>query len=393
MNFDFAKQDYEFMEEVEDFVKKEMPSDWEYKAIYWPAGYGTMPTMEKEYKEFCDNFIKRLGQKGWLSLGWPKEYGGQKSMLKHAILQDVLSYYRLPYGDVSNMLAAPVIIQAGSEKMKKEWLPKIAKGEVRFWLGYSEPNAGSDVASIQTRAEKEGGNFIVNGQKVWSSGAHIADYAWLVARTGAVEDRQRGLSLMIVDNSSPGITIRPLENICGIHSFNEVFFDQVRVPEENLVGEVNKGFYYLMLALLHERFMIGIGSFKRVFEELTSYVRENKDIKIGCLERKKLAELYIDIEALYGIYWRAAWLVDRGIAAEKEVPALKLFATELSIKMANISIEVMGQYGQLLKGNLAPLQGRIALGYLDSISGAIGAGTSEIQRGIIATRGLGLPRG
>ena len=393
MNFDFAKQDYEFMEEVEDFVTKEMPSDWEDKAIWWPAGYGTMPLMEKEYKEFCDNFLKKLGQKGWLSLGWPKEYGGQNSMLKQAILQDVLSYYRLPFGDVSNWMAAPAIIQAGSEKMKKEWLPKIAKGEVRFWLGYSEPNAGSDLASIQTRADKEGGNFIVNGQKVWSSGAHIADYAWLVARTGAVEDRQRGLSLMIVDNSSPGITIRPLENICGIHSFNEVFFDQVRVPEENLVGEVNKGFYYLMLALLHERFMIGIGSFKRVFEELTSYVKENKDIKIGYLERKKLAELYIDIEALYGIYWRAAWLVDRGIAAEKEVPALKLFATELSIKMANISIEVMGQYGQLLKGNLAPLQGRIALGYLDSISGAIGAGTSEIQRGIIATRGLGLPRG
>jgi len=393
MNFDFAKQDYEFREEVEDFVKKEMPSDWEERAIWWPAGYGTMPIFEKEYKGFCDNFLKKLGQKGWLSLGWPKEYGGQNSMLKHALLQDVLSYYRLPYGDISNMLAAPVIIQAGSEKMKKEWLPKIAKGEVRFWLGYSEPNAGSDLATIQTRADKEGCNFIVNGQKVWSSGAHIADYAWLVARTGALEDRQRGLSLMIVDNSSPGITIRPLENICGIHSFNEVFFDQVRVPEENLVGEVSKGFYYLMLALLHERFMIGIGSFKRVFEELTSYVKENKDIKIGYLERKKLAELYIDIEALYGIYWRAAWLVDRGIAAEKEVPALKLFATELSIKMANISIEVMGQYGQLLKGNLAPLNGKIALGYLDSISGAIGAGTSEIQRGIIATRGLGLPRG
>jgi alkylation response protein AidB-like acyl-CoA dehydrogenase len=158
-------------------------------------------------------------------------------------------------------MAAPAIIQAGSEKMKKEWLPKIAKGEMRFWLGYSEPNAGSDLGSIQTRADQKGDNFILNGQKVWSSGAHIADYAWLVARTGAVEDKHRGLSLLIVDNSSPGITIRPLENICGIHSFNEVFFDQVRVPEENLVGEVNKGFYYLMLALLHERLMIGTGSF------------------------------------------------------------------------------------------------------------------------------------
>jgi len=392
MNFDFPKEDMEFRRKVEEFVKNEMPSDWEEKALYWPAGYGTLAIMEEEYKAPCDVLLRKMGENGWLSLSWPKEYGGMNSMMKQAILQDVLSYYRLPFGDISNWMAAPTIIMAGSEKMKKTWLPRIARGELRFWLGYSEPDAGSDLGSMQTRAEDNGDHFVVNGQKVWSSGAHIADYAWLMVRTGNTKQKQHGLSLMIVDNASPGITVRPIENICGIHSFNEVFFDQVRVPKENLVGELNKGFYYLMYALLHERLMIGIGTFRKVFEELVSYIKSHKTIKNDRLIKKQIADLYIEIEALYGFYWKTAWLIDQGASADRESSALKLFGTELSKKIADTAVEIMGHYGQLLQGDRAPFQGKFALGYLDAISGLVGAGTSEIQRLIIATRGLGLPR-
>ena len=181
MDFEFTKEEKAFRKEVEDFAKEELPSDWDEKALYWPAGYGTLPLFEAEFKDFCDRFLRKLGSKGWLSLGWPKEYGGMASMMKHAIFDDVMSYYRAPSGDVATFIGGPTIARVGSEEMKEEWLPKIARGDVRFWLGYSEPNAGSDLGSLQTRAEEDGDDFVINGQKIWSSGAHIADYAWLMA--------------------------------------------------------------------------------------------------------------------------------------------------------------------------------------------------------------------
>ena len=201
---------------------------------------------------------------------------------------------------------------------------------------------------------------------------------------------------MIVDNKSPGITIRPLENICGIHSFNEVFFDDVRIPKKNIVGKMNKGFYYLMLALQYERLIVGAGAFRRVLEELVKYVKETKyngeTLGKNSMVRDKLTTMAIEIEVLYGFYWRTVWMMDKGLVPELEASSLKLFGTELGRTFASVAMEILGLYGQLERGSKwAPLRGRVSLGYLDSISGPIGAGTSEVQRGIIATRGLGLP--
>lgn len=397
MNFDFTEEEKQFRQEVEDFAKTELPADWDEKALYWPAGYGTLPGLEKEFKEFHDELLLKLGRKGWLTIGWPEEYGGMNSMIKHAIFDDVMSYHRAPGGDVSNAIAGPTILLVGSDDLKKEWLPRIGRGELRFWLGYSEPNAGSDLASIKTRAVDDGDEFILNGQKIWSSGAHIADYAWVLAKTDPDAPRYAGETLMIVDNKSPGITIRPIENICGICSFNEVFFDDVRVPKKNIVGEVNKGFYCVMMALLYERLFVGIGAFRRVLDELVEFAKETEHngqpLAKDPLIRDKLAAMAIEIEILYGFYWKTAWLMDKGQVPVLEASVLKLFGTELGRKLAGTAMEILGMYGQLKRGSKwAPLRGLVSLGYMDSVSGPIGAGTSEVQRGIIATRGLGLPR-
>jgi alkylation response protein AidB-like acyl-CoA dehydrogenase len=373
MDFEFTAEQEEFRQELDDFIRELLPPDWDEMAIYWPAGYGTIPIAEAEFRDFMNELNRKLGEKGWLIAGWPKEYGGMSSMTMQAIVDEVTSYYRAPAGGIATMIAGPTLIAVGSEEMKKEWLPKIASGEAAFWLGYSEPNAGSDLGAIKTTAIADGDDFVVNGQKTWSSAAHVSDHAWLLARTDLEASKHKGATLFIVDNNTPGITIRPIENICGIHSFNEV------------------------LALQFERLLVGAGAFRRVLEDLNQYARETmldgRPLSKDPLVRNKLASMAIEIEVLYGFYWRTAWLMDQGKIPELEASVLKLFATELSRKLASTAMEILGPYGQLEKGSdWAPLGGRISLGYLDSISGPIGAGTSEIQRSIIATRGLGLPR-
>ncbi len=397
MNFEFSKEELAFRQEVEDFVKSELPPDWDDRAIWWPGGYGTTPEMETDFLDVTRPFLKKLGGKGWLNLAWPEEYGGQGSMVKQIIVGDVLSYYRAPSGGVAVGISGPTILLAGSEDMKKEWLPKIAGGETGFWLGYSEPNAGSDLASMKTTAIADGDEFVINGQKIWSTGAHVTDNAWLMAKTDLEAPRHKNATLMIVPNDTPGMTINPIINMCGLHSFNEVFFDDVRVPRKNVVGEVNRGFYNVMLALQFERLMVGTGSFKRVLEELIQYAKE-KHVGGEALSKKpyirsKLAMLATELEAFYALFHETAWIFDQGRIPEMEASALKLFGTELGLLFAQTAVDILGPYGQLDWGSIeAPFNGRVGIGYLDAISGPIGAGTSEIQKSIIATRGMGLPR-
>lgn len=397
MDFDFTAEQRRFREEVDSFVRKELPADWDKQVVGWPGAYGTVALSKERLKDFIKGFLQKMGKRGWLTAAWPAEYGGMNSMMKQAILDEVTSYHRLPSGDVATSISGPTIIKVGSEEMKKEWLPRIATGDVSFWLGYSEPNAGSDLASLKASAVDKGDHYILNGQKTWSTGAHIADYGWVLARTDPNAPKHKGATLMIVENGSPGMTIRPIMNICGQHSFNEVFFDNVQVPKEHVVGESNRGFYNVMLALEYERIIVGIGSFRRFIEELVRYVKEagldGQRLAQNLFVRNKVASLAIEVEALYGIYWHMVWMMDRGQISELEASGLKLFASELGQRLATTAVDILGLYGQLEPGSpRAPLNGWVSRGYLDAISGPIGAGTSEIQRTIIATRGLGLPR-
>lgn len=316
--------------------------------------------------------------------------------MEQAVFQERMSYYGAPAGDIATRIGGPTIMLFGDEEMKKEWLPGIARGDVRFWLAYSEPNAGSDLSSIQSRAIEDGDDLIINGQKIWGTAAHVSRYAWMIVRTDPTAPPHKGISLVIVDNAAPGVTIRPLINICGRHSFNEVFFDNVRVPRKNVVGEMNKGWYYLMVALDFERLAVPIGGFRRMFEEIAKYAREaghnGQALSQEPLVLNGLADTAIQIEIAYMLFWQTAWMLDRSLVPNIEASLLKLFTTELSQKLANTGMQVMGHYGQL-EGNSkwSCLYGRVCLGCLDCISALVGAGTSEIQRNIIAMRGLGLP--
>jgi len=395
MDFRLSEQEEAFRREVVDFIEKELPANWTQESLYWPGGYGTIPDFE-EIDPRIEKFRHRLAEKGWLAIAWPEEYGGTgRSHIEQAIFHERMSYYRAPGPDIGTLISGPTILRFGSDEAKREWLPPIARGDIRFWLAYSEPNAGSDLASIQTRAIEDGDDLVINGQKTWSSGAHTSDYAWMAVRTDPSAPAHKGISLVIVDNKSEGITIRPLINICGTHSFNDVFFDNVRVPSRNIVGEKDRGWYYLMVALDFERLVVPIGGFRRTLEELVQYSKETGNGQ--ALSRNPqiqdiLAELAIEIEVASTFFWHTAWMLDRGLVPNIEASVLKLVSTELSRKLASTAMEVMGPYGQLERSSKwAALGGRVCTGYLDCISALVGAGTSEIQRNIIALRGLGLP--
>jgi len=396
VDFRFSEQEESFRREVDDFIQRELPADWTEESLYWPGGYGAIPDFE-EITPAAERFRHRLAEKGWLAISWPEEYGGAgRSHIEQAIFHERMSYYRATGPDIGTLIAGPTILRFGSVEMKREWLPKIAKAETRFWLAYSEPNAGSDLASIKTSAVEDGDDLVINGQKSWSSGAHISDYAWMAVRTDPAAPPHKGISLVIVDNRAKGITIRPLINILGFHSFNEVFFDDVRVPKKNIVGEMNRGWYYLMAALDFERLAVAIGAFRRTFEELLQYCKETRHngqtVSSDPLLQDKLAELAVEIEAADMFFWQTAWMLDQGLLPNIEASVLKLVTTELSQKLASTAMEAVGRYGQLERGSKwAPLGGRICIGYLDCVSALVGAGTSEIQRNIIALRGLGLP--
>jgi alkylation response protein AidB-like acyl-CoA dehydrogenase len=398
MDFAFTQEELDLQQEIEEFVRDALPPDWNETVVYWPGSYGTMPQTETEFQEITKRFNRMLGEKGWLSLGWPKEHGGQGSAMKAAVAGDILSYHRVPAGSIGAGIVGPTLILVGNEELKKEFLPPIRAGEIGFWLAYSEPNAGSDLVSLKTTGVDDGDDFIVNGQKIWSTGAHVSEYGWAIVKTDMDAPAHKSATLMIIPNDTPGVTINPIINICGNHSFNEVFFDDVRVPKKYVVGEANKGFYYVMLALQFERMMIGAGSFRRVLEELVQYaketVRNGRRLAEDPRVRKALAAIAVELEVFLSFYWKSAWMQDRGEVPELEASALKLIFTELSVKMANAAVDLLGPYGLLDKGSKwAPFGGRVGMGYLDSISGPIGAGTSEIQKTILATRGLGLPRG
>src|SRR4030042_6015611 len=183
MDFKFSEREEAFRKEVEDFIDKELPADWVEKNIYWPAGYGALAQFE-ELSPQVEQFTGRLAEKGWLTISWPKEYGGAGlSHIEQAIFHERMSYYSAPAGEIATRIGGPTIMLFGNEEMKKEWLHRIARGEVRFWLAYSEPNAGSDLSSIQTRAMEDGDDLIINGQKIWGTAAHVSHYAWMIVRT------------------------------------------------------------------------------------------------------------------------------------------------------------------------------------------------------------------
>jgi alkylation response protein AidB-like acyl-CoA dehydrogenase len=395
MDFRFTEGEEAFRREVRQWLQREIPQRWiELDPGIWEE--------TEESWALAREFQRRLGRKGWLAPAYPKEYGGlELSHMKRLILSEELAYNRTPISieeEITVNWVGPSIMPFGTEKQKKEYLTKIAKGDIIFCLGYSEPNAGSDLASLQTRAVEAGDEYVINGQKTWCSYGHLADYCWLAARTDPAASRHEGISIFIVDMKTPGITVRPLINILNRHSFNEVFFDDVHISKENLVGQKNKGWYQLVIALDFERSSIGYAAGnQRIIEELIKYAKETTrnggPLANDPLIRNELAQLVVENEVARMMAYRIAWMFSKGLHPSYESSMSMVFVSEVMRRTANAGMRILGHYGELDRDSKwAVMNARIMRMCLSSLSIGVGGGSNEIQRNIIAIRGMGLPR-
>jgi len=342
-----------------------------------------------------------MGDKGWLSLTWPKEYGGkERPLMELLILLEEIAYAEEPGGLLlMSFSMAHTIMAFGNETLKK-MLPSIAKGETIFWLALSEPEAGSDVLNLKTQAVEKEDCYVINGQKVWSSHAHLSHYGFLLARTDTSVPRHKGLSMFILDKSLPGVTVRPLISLLGHNLHNEVFMDDVRVPKEYLIGQKNQGFYQLLMTLESDRFW---GRFqkppfcRKVLEQLVQYCQETRRDGITLAKdpviRHKLAESAIEIEACRLLFYCAGWRMQNELPLTHEATMPKVMADEMGQRLFNKGMQIMGPYSQLGEGTKwAPLRGKMQRLYLLGPGHTLAGGSSEIMRNTAATIGLGLPR-
>ncbi|MFC1927222.1 acyl-CoA dehydrogenase family protein [Chloroflexota bacterium] len=395
MDFRFTEDEEAFRREVRQWLEQEIPQKWiELDPGIWEE--------TEESWAVAREFQRKLGGRGWLAPAYPKEYGGlELSHMKRLILAEELAYSRSPISieeEITVNWVGSSIMLFGTEQQKKDYLTRIAKGDIVFCLGYSEPNAGSDLASLQTRAVETGDEYVINGQKTWCSYGHLADYCWLAARTDPDASRHEGISIFVVDMKAPGITVHPLINILNRHSFNEVFFDDVRIPNENLVGEKNKGWYQLVIALDFERSSIGYAAGnQRIIEILVKYVKETtrngEPLANHPLIKNELAQLVVENEVARMMAYRIAWMFSKGLHPSHESSMSMVFVSEVMRRTANAGMRILGHYGELDRDSKwAVMNARIMRMCLSSLSIGVGGGSNEIQRNIIAIRGLGLPR-
>jgi len=392
MDLRFTQEEETFRQEVLDFIRQELPPDW--------RGTGLLSEVKGEEEwQFAHSMMRKVGERGWHSLAWPRELGGRDSPALQFIFSEEMYYHELPGVDlVGALMCAPAIIQHGTEEQKSEHLPKIARGEIVWCQGYSEPGAGSDLASLSTRAVEKDDCFVLDGQKVWSTNADRADWGYFLARTDPDVPKHRGISFFLVDMTSPGIVARHLPNIVG--TYCEIFLDNVRVPKENIIGGVNNGWKVANTVLGFERSGIHrIAATWRNLDRITQFVKETTRRGVPLIKdpliRNRLAGLHIEAQAVRQLAYRIVWLhsTAKGKDISREVSAGRLSGALFQQHVAAEAMDILGPPGQLDPGSkYAPLED-FRREYLYSLGATVGAGTGEIQRNIIATRGLGLPRG
>ena len=340
---------------------------------------------------------RKLFDGGYAGIAWPKDFGGRgATFIEQAIFQEELAVADTPEtATIGQSLVGPTIIAVGTEAQKKRFLPGILSGDEVWCQGFSEPNAGSDLASLETKAVLDGDHFVVNGQKIWTSFAHFADLCLLVVRTDTTAAKHKGITCLLVDMKSPGITVRPLKMMSGDAEFNEMFFSNLRVPVDRVLGKVNEGWNVAITALSNERANLGIGlyvAFKRNLDSVVEHARKLHRHGKPAIEdpvlRQKLAQSYVDLEVFRLNTTRALSTLNKTGAPGPEGSIQKLYWSELNQRNAQIAMEVLGPYAQLTDFD----GGRCAYNYLRSRGNTIEAGTSEVQRNIIAQRVLGLPR-
>jgi alkylation response protein AidB-like acyl-CoA dehydrogenase len=389
VEFELTEEEKAFEAEVEEFLREN-------------ASPEVMDQSPEQLSQTVDTpakraFMKKLSERGWLGMSWPKEYGGRElSGIYDFILTEALSRWGAPQPGKGVGIVGKTLIRRGSEKLKAEFLPQIIRGEIEFAIGYSEPQAGSDAASMQLRATKVDGGWKLDGQKSWTTSAHFADWYWVGARTDP-EQKHRGITLFLIPMNHPGFTIQPTWTI-GDERTNEVFFDGVFVPDDYVVGQLNAGFTYISEALDLERFaMMPVGPLEKKVEALVGWAREAlrdaKAVKDDPVARSRIAHAVTELEVARMLQRRVISAALRDRVPTIEASQYKLYMNECGKRVANAALDLMGPEGALRSGeDAAPLDGRFERSYRYTVVDTIGGGTSEIQKNIIAARGLGLPR-
>ena len=349
-----------------------------------------------EYHLWC---AKEFAKRGWLSLGWPSEYGGQGTIMDKVFLAEATGYHDVPGVDIfGELMLAPTLFAVASEEIKREFLPSIASGE-RMWCElWTEPNAGSDLAALTTSAVRKGDEYVINGQKAWSTGAHRAHWAFALVRTDPHADRkQKGITFILFDMKTPGVTVNPLLYMDTGHLYNEVFLDDVRVPAKNIVGEENEGWRVTQTLAAFERSNLGaIMAMHRQLELLVDYCNETKvkgePLARNPLIRNRLAQIACELWAAHALAYRIADAQSKNEMALFDASAVKVFSGELQARMAQLGTDILGPYGQVKQSKWASFEGLYEKWYQQSFILNISMGTNEIQRNIIAWYGLGLQR-
>jgi len=390
LRFDFTPEEKDFKRHLSSYLDDVLPTDW-----HGPAD----ESLDDDWN-LNQDIKKGLAERGWLVMSWPKEYGGSDSSpMMNTIFAEEMAYRRAPGHDrFGTRMFGPTLMQFGTEEQRKKHLGSIARGEIQWCQGYSEPNSGSDLASLQTRAIEDGEDFLVTGAKIWTSLAHRADMMFMLVRTDTEAAPHKGISLIMVDMKSPGVEVLTIVNMAGVHSFNQVVLDNVRVPKSNLVGDLNDGWRAGMTVLNFERSGIDYAAWARAaLEEMVDYVNSDEalvtSVKTDPTVRIKLAELHMEVEAARLMCYDVSYRQGKGEVPSSEASMSKVAASEVYLKVLDYGVEILGMYGVLEPGsNQAELQGRFFKMRLFYTSGPILAGTNEIQKNIIAQRGLGLPR-
>jgi len=391
LDFEFSEAERAFAEEVEAFLDEHATQD-------------VADVTRENMAQIVDTparraFMKKLAERGWLGMTWPREYGGQeKEGIYEYILNEALARRGAPQIGKGVGIIGKTLIRHGSEKLKREFLPKIIRGEIEFAVGYSEPQAGSDAANMQLRATREGDGWRLDGQKIWTTSAHFADWYWVGARTDPNAPKHDGLSLFLIPMDHPGLTVQAMPTI-GDERTNAVYFDGVRVHDDYRVGELGGGFRYISEALDLERFtMFTFSPIEQRLEELVDHVRaatrDGEPLRRSPRVRQRIAELATQCEVARGLGLRfVAASMRGGKPPTVEASEYKLYATQLSQRVANAMLDLAGSGAQLrVHTSEAPLRGRPEMSYRYSVIDTIGGGASEIQKNIIARRKLGLPK-
>jgi alkylation response protein AidB-like acyl-CoA dehydrogenase len=391
MNFEFSEEQRAFALEVEKFLDEhDIPEIMDVTRENMAQLVDTPPRRA---------FMKKIGERGWLGMTWPKAYGGGEGEgIYEYLLNEALARRGAPQIGKGVGIIGKTLIRHGSEKLKSEFLPKILRNEIEFAVGYSEPQAGSDAANMQLRAVRDGDGWRLDGQKIFTTSAHFAEWYWVAARTDPNVRKHNGITLFLVRMDDPCLTIQAMPTI-GDEITNQVFFDGLWVSDEYRVGELNKGFQYVSEALDLERFtMFTFSPIQQRLEELCDHVatgeRDGQPLREDPVLRQQIAHLVTQCEVarVLGLEF-VAKSMKGGAPPTCEASQYKLFATELSKRLANTSLDVAGPGGQLrVHTEEAPMRGRPELTYRYTVIDTVGGGASEIQKNIIARRKLGLPK-